>query len=265
LRKGVEKLRKEVARVKEGRELLSEKSSSLVESYRRWCFDESRREINADYPLLRKVRSHSALLFLEYQNQLRSKDEVRQLFSVLLKRNMHEMLTSKEQDIFHDYYNYCSGLMQYVAPNGKTLDVVRNSEQEMSYRSLYDKYTTPVSETRNKLRRHIRIQGREKLGALILDRAKALWFEKEINGLFVVTAIEFGGWNMVRYTHAIYSESGADRANMLLGGISVLGWLGISDTTWDWITPDEIHVVAEYICELCAYFIAQVSSIHGHI
>jgi hypothetical protein len=221
--------------------------------YRAWCLAECQAEYERDFRFVKLVRNESATLFLECIASLRSKEACLQLVMTLCKRDHSDgALTSEEQLIIDQYRQYFTE--PWVHQSGQILSSFRVSpeQQALKDRSYYD--GTKKQVITRQLRSGLKKAGKGRLGNLILERTSALRFEKQIGIGYVVTGFDFSGWHQMRYVHTIYAEPGGRLGTNISKGISVLGWMGISESTWDWLIPEDIPGTIQGVLELCEHF-----------
>jgi hypothetical protein len=221
--------------------------------YRAWCLTECQAEYSRNFRFVKLVRNESANSYLVYLSTLPSEEASFQFIMARCKRWENEVLTAEEQYMDDQYKQFLK--VPVVHPNGEVLGYsvrVSPEQQALKDRSYYD--GTKKQAITKGLRSGLKKSAKDRLGNLILERTSTLWFEKQIGIGYVVTAFEFSGWSQMKYVHTIHAEPGGRPGTNISKGISVLGWMGIGQSTWDWLIPEDIPGTIQGVLELCEHF-----------
>jgi hypothetical protein len=222
--------------------------------YRAWCLTECQAEYSRNFRFVKLVRNPGVFLVLEYLGTLQSEEARLQFVTALSKRDNSDVaLNSEDQQIIAHYIQF--GKVPFAHSSGEVLGYLSRvipEEQALKDRSYYD--GTKKQVITRQLRSGLKKAGKGRLGNLILERTSALRFEKQIGIGYVVTGFDFSGWHQMRYVHTIYAEPGGRLGTNISKGISVLGWMGISESTWDWLIPEDIPGTIQGVLELCEHF-----------
>jgi hypothetical protein len=253
IKKQAVQLRTEIGRRNYIREKLKDLPDQLLERYRSWALAECRAEFARGFALVKLVRNDEVLLFLEYLNTLSSVEAQLQFVATVCKRSLsNDPLEPEEQQILEQYLQFST--VPFLHPSGQLLPSARITPEQAALSNRFDSHRHEKKETLQALMSSLRKVGAQYLGDLIIEKSSALWFEKRVGSGYVVTALEFGGWAQLKYSHTIFAASGARPGTNILTGISILSWMGIGQSTWSWLIPDDLPDTVKSIFDLSGHF-----------
>jgi hypothetical protein len=214
-----------------------------------WAQEETRRELIADFPRVRRVNGTLAQKYVRFIATLKPSVAF-VAASALVKRYHKRALELMGESLSEQDHLWIERFLTFEEPFTPTWNPAiadknyRNVIESLEQHPHFDK-TKLAGELRRRLRgvfgsdgdNTINRQGRRYLterGPLVLN-----------------TDIDWGGRLPLRYSHTLFIAN----AQRVTHDISLLSWLGVcSDTSWNWVANTDISSAAELVAELCAYF-----------
>jgi hypothetical protein len=231
--------------------------------YYRWCLEDSERERQENFPLVKEIRSFVAFLFLEFIDSCGS-TEIRNLMTCGIKRNnsravelASENISEAERDIHQKYIKYFT---KEITWQGQQLTSLRMPlrESQIRDRELSGQTSTTIKSA--DLKRALKQALRPASGPTPRSQRATLEYCQTLDSWYVLTNLDFSGKAQLAYSHQISPRRTVDFCpTYLYGGISLLNWCGIHpNTSFDLIQTNEIDDVAESMRKICGHFLEKV-------
>lgn len=253
LKTAAAELRSQIERRRQFQEQFKGAAKEFQQRYRKWCLDESQAECIRNFGLTRLVRNDEGALFLDFIGTLFSIETRQHFVTALCKRSCcNEGLSSEEQQFIDKYVQFSRPSV--VHSTGKIVTSIRVLPEQEALKRRFYRHRIEKDGIAKQLRSALRDEDRAHLGEIIVENASALWFEKKIAAMYVVTAFEFSGWTQMRYLHTIHALPGAHPGTKIFTGISILEWMGIGQSAWSWLVPDDVPDAIRGVRKLCAHF-----------
>jgi len=254
VKKAAAQLRAQIEAINRQQKKLQGLPEEFQRRYRAWCLTECQAEYFRNFRLVKLIRNPEVFLSLEYIGTLRSEEARVQFVTTLCKRdNSDGALNSDEQRTIERYIQF--GKVPFTHSSGDVLGYsVRVTHEEQALKDRSYQHGAEKRVITKVLRSALKKTGKGHLGNLILETTSALWFEKQIGIAYVVTAFEFSSWHQMKYVHTIYAEPGGRLGTNISKGVSILTWMGIGESTWDWLIPEDIPGTIQGVLELCEHF-----------
>jgi hypothetical protein len=232
--------------------------------YYRWSLSDSERELEEDFPLVRRIKSSIALLFLDFAESSK-RQNTRKLMTGNIKRFnprgaelAGDSVNDEEGAVRQEFLDY---LTPEVVLQGQRLTSKRVSpraslirEQEFAGRSRIERKTLKQALVRS-------------LEPLLAkpERAPAagLHYWLPVDGWHLATSLDLSGRKQLYYGHWISARRRIDSCSTnLQPAISLLSWCGIHpNTSFDLIQEHEIDEVATSIREMCEHFLQHTTEL----
>lgn len=228
-----------------------------------WCLQEAKKEIEQDYPILRKINSSSTLAMIDRLNLLSESDRYF-LISSLIKgthqRYINQELTQEEQDIIKHYQNQDVRVACYTKHlnafemgvyNLACQTAAANTREEIKKR-----YNEIIKLDKKKLKASIEAKLKPICGKVCGRDGSNNWDHCLNYGSYLIeTNVDISiRFRCIQYCHAIIAD---DKNNVILrNGISILRCLGLSsDTPLYGFLASEEEKAAETLAAVCKHFI----------
>jgi hypothetical protein len=212
-----------------------------------WAKEEIKREVREGFPLLRKLETGGAFLFLNYTKSF-STDDCIDLMTACLKRNMKEAAESFGETYSRRDADLVEGFIRSpIVQNPSHLKLLgRQLEGEKN-----------LFADRKVLRTLIKAELKPILGEKITKYSTATWvYLTPIGSWTVQTNIDTGGKCQLTYFHRIGSPF---HPFLYEHPISVLSWLGtFGQAQWSDLTNDDVPGTVQLLSQCCAHFLAVV-------
>lgn len=217
--------------------------------YYRWALGDFRREIQEDFPFLRRIKGRASLRLLAAMEPLRREEQIR--FSVALVKRFHpqalevtgEYSTIEENELIRGYVD------SILVPTRKEQEIDRQI-QEGSLRLEVNK---------KELADLIKAELQPILGSPSeVWGPGEWWYVTPIANWSVRTSVNVAGKSgyQLDYHHRVGIVA---PPRYLVQWTSVLSWLGISSQTiWDLLTKSDASEAARTLALLCSHFIQAV-------
>lgn len=263
LKTAAAKLRSEVERRRKLQEGLRVPAAKFLQGYSDWCLRECRAECVRNFRLLGLVRNDQAASFLDYVWTLPSSEAREQFVVSLCKRSCYDAeLSAEEKQAIEKYIKF--GMPDVLHSSGEIASSVRMGPDQQALRERFYQRKITNQAVSKQLRKALRKASGSVLGKVIRDNNSALWLEKQVGSVYVVTAFEFGGWTQMKYLHTVFTSPGAEPGTSILSGISILRWMGIGESTWSWLIDDDVSGAAQSVINLCEHFFDEANLLlHG--
>ena len=222
-----------------------------------WARVDANREHSQDFPYLGRIKSSSALRFMEYFGAL-SEQQKPIAMRAMVKRFHQKGATLSGDAIAPDEQTIIEGYLswkQVRIPGTSKAAWDPCSKAERQLRELERAGSLEFKVNRGKLRGILV----ESLSPIIGERDQS-WMAGDtwrhclrIGDWLVLTCFDTGGRNrQLAYDHTICVREHV----YLLERTSILSWLGISSQTeWDLVTNSELQDVADTLIHLCRHFL----------
>lgn len=211
--------------------------------YYRWQISEWAREIKNEYPFLRLVKEDSMIQIMEGLPD----DKKMIMAKALVNRGISEEYLEKlggkhteEEKRFIDYFIEEGRRLRHIF-------ACQTSLEDCNYHIKIDK---------KKFKQYIIEALSPILGSDIENQGGGVFvFCMPVGAWKIYTGIDIGGSrHNLSYEHAIESAGGKRIAH----NISVLAWLGICQTQWQYLSNDDLKPTAESLSILCKHFMIAV-------
>lgn len=258
LKTAAQQLRSEIERRQQLQERLKVPAAKFLQSYSDWSLMECRAECARNFSLVALVRNDQAATFLDYVRNLPSSADREQFVVSLCKRSCCDVELSPEgKQAIENYLRF--GSPDVVHSSGEIASSVRLGPEQQALRERFYQRKITNQAVSQRLRSDLKKAARSVLGKVIRDNTSALWFEKQVGNVYVVTSFEFGGWAQMKYLQSVFTSPGAEPGTSILAGISVLRWMGIGESTWSWLVDDDVSDAAHSVIRLCAHFLESLT------
>lgn len=230
--------------------------------YLQWCLGQIDREILADFPTVRRIPSHAAMLFLEFIEK-RSREEILAFltggvgeynprgFSRLGVPLTQEQVAQRQQ--FREFFR------TEIDWHGQRLSSVRIPAQEARIQEREYRGETTTNIRARELRPYF-----ERALAPVLGKPEkgtgGLQYVSRTSSWHVRTILDFSGQAQLGYTTAIWARRSVDLCpTYLKADISPMSALGIHpETKFDLIERSTIEGAAQGVAEFTAKVMAAI-------
>jgi len=202
-----------------------------------WAKEDARREFSEGFPFIRQIRNLATLRFLHFAESLEKRE--RTVFSSALLKRSHQRAVELQQDFpsaeetaLLDRYSNCDDIQVWE------LEAQARRANKAKFRKMLSNRLAPI------------------LGVPIevAPNRETSVYQTQIRCWTVRTWIGTGGRRVLGYSHAVNARESVH----LHDNISVLGWLGISQTDWMYLSEAESDEAAECLGQLCRRFLSVV-------
>jgi hypothetical protein len=244
----------------ESQSLLYYAPEAFEERYYEWALADAAREVEQDFPFIRRVRDDNAYKFLELIQPM-TKAEKSHFITALSRRFRQSILTgieciSPEDKKFIRLFN--------ESDYGEILPGIRGRLPITRYLGRKTLITRDEPLTLARINRKSLSQAAiEHLRSVLGDKGQfsgplAWHCETQIGPIRVWTSLDAGK----RLHHLSYLHHLSDGDKRILNGVSTMKWLGISpQTDWQLGSDSEIDETAEALGIFCKHFVDAVRSI----
>ncbi len=217
--------------------------------YYRWASGDFRREIQEDFPFLRRIKGRASLRLMAAMKSLQREEQMR--FSTALVKRFHpqalaitgEYLTAEENELVQRYVD--------------SILVPTKEEQEIDRRIQAG--TLCLKLNKKELATLINRELQMILGSPSKVRgSREWWYLASIGDWNVHTNVNVAGRHLYQldYHHRIGT---VDHSCYLAQWATFLSWLGVSSqTTWDLLTESDTPEAVETLALLCSHFMQAV-------
>ena len=215
--------------------------------YYRWALDDARREVEANFPLLRNVKSSLPMRAVAFFESMPGPERLAAM-TALVKRN-HRRGVALTGDSWHD------------ADEERIDQDYRNAARISPPEEEWYRHAMLHDHAKLKLdRRRFLAAVKAELVPILgpgqpFSTAHEWRYETPIGPWALVTFIDVGGSvHQLAYTQTIR----VDPAHVLKEGLSICGWLGIGGghTVWNRLTEADTAAAARSLTSVCAHFLS---------
>jgi hypothetical protein len=239
-------------RCSEAQILLAPLRGEFARRYYLWCLEQSRRELEADFPSIRAIKSHVAFLFLDFAETC-SQEELRTLMVDGIKR-----FNPRATELTNDYITpdeeairsrFVAFFQDEVILHGQRLSRMRipTRKAEIWERELASKTSTQIKS--KQLKRTLLETFDPIWGKPERTHSLGLHFSKPFGSWHVTTALDLAGNAQLNYGHRICARRRIDLCPTDLNpSICPMSWCGIHrGTAFDLIQTSEVQEIAETV------------------
>lgn len=99
------------------------------------------------------------------------------------------------------------------------------------------------------------------LGKAVSSRGKVFHYETHIKNFVISTEFDLGGWSRFRYLHSVSYQDPVSGKGSHVIMTDFLRWLGMGQTSWEFINNEDIPDAANVVGELCNSFMMGIRQI----
>jgi hypothetical protein len=204
----------------------------LVRFYK-WAREDMLRESREGFPFVRRITNPTAMLFLAFASPLREQDAAA-FYSGIVKRShrravelLQDFPSAEENVLLEQYRRHTLLARPVVPPRGPRTS--RAKIRKALLRGLSPALGNPLE----------------------LSANREMWMYQMPIGCWTLrTSIDTGGKRLLGYWHTIVAREPV----LLHDQLSLLGWLGISQTEWTQAQEEDYAGIAECLVELHVHF-----------
>lgn len=227
--------------------------------YYDWSLDQSRKELEQDFPNLRRVRSSLVFLFLEFIED-RTRSDVHDLMTGGIKRFQPraaelrgQRVTQREAGLHQQFVDYFS---EEIILQGTPMTAFRVPRTERRLRDEELAGRVKFHQNKKQLREALKrkfyaagIEPQSEFGA-------GLNFCEPIGDWYLITSLDVSGQSQLECSQRVAPRRTIDTCfTDLLAGANLLSWCGIHpNTRYDLIQTGELDVVVESVLAACQMF-----------
>lgn len=221
----------------------------LVQYYR-WALDETRKELLADLPRVRRVKGGLAQKYVRFIGSLKP-NAVFPAATALVRRYHKRALEVMGEKLNEEDQGWIDVFLKF---EGIFTPTWNPAIVDQEWNALVDSLKGPRLDKR-RLARELR----SRLKPIFESDGEAFGpqvrrYTTNHSSLVLQTYIDWGGRLPLRYDHSVITWRG-NVMHRIIQSASLLAWLGVCGTTsWDFLTNEEIIPAAELVAELCAHF-----------
>lgn len=224
--------------------------------YYEWSLEQSNKELEEDFPHVRRVKSSLVFLFLEFIES-RTRAELRELMTGGLKRFQQravelkgEKISAREQEIHQQFINYFS---EPVVIHGTAMTSFRVSKRERQLREEELAGQLRFNQDKKKFRGELKRKFQSAALNPESEFRSGLSYCEQFGNWYLMTSLDVSGKSQLEYSQRIACRRTIDTClTDLLPGASLLSWCGIHpNTRYDLIKEDELEEVAASVLAAC--------------
>lgn len=241
---------------------MSAPQKEFAATFYRWAQRDAEREFSEGFPFLRRIKYTAVADYLGFVKKLSEGDK--RLFRTGMVKRSHsqgvflvgDSLTVAEQTLTEQYLN-----------RNRVKDPLLGSVLVLS--RAQEKRAKELAAGTKKYqidRQKLRVALKEKLAPVLGSSTqnfggKVLWrYSTAVGKWTVETWLDTG----TRLTQFSYSHTVSLRPKVrLVEGTSILAWLGIHSTSWDFLTDADIPGAAALVAEVSSHFLDAMSKLAG--
>lgn len=220
--------------------------------YYEWSFEQAEKELEQDFPHVRRVKSSLVFLFLEFVEG-HTRAETRDLMTGGIKRFQQraaelrgESLTEKEQAIHRQFVDFFS---EEIVIQEKPMTSFRVSRQERQLRDQELAGTLRFQQNKKNFREELKRKFHSAGFKAESEFSAGLNYCEQFGDWYLMTTLDVSGKSQLTCSHRLAARRTIDTCPTdLLPGANLLSWCGIHpNTRYDLIREDELDCVAESV------------------
>ena len=253
-------------RCSEAQILLAPLQDEFARRYYHWCLEQSRRELEADFPSIRAIKSHVAFLFLDFAETC-SQQELRTLmvdgikgFHPRATELTNDLITPDEETMRRRFVAF---FQDEVILHGQRLSRMRTPTRkaEIWERELVGKTSTLIKS--KQLKRALLETFEPILGKPERTDSLGLHFSKLFGSWHVTTVLDLAGPAQLNYGQRISARRRIDLCPTDLDpSICPMSWCGIHrGTAFDLIQTSEVQEIAATVARFSSHVVEVIPAL----
>jgi hypothetical protein len=234
--------------------------SSNVNGFRlrlyKWAKQDAQREVQEDFPFLRQIKGSSAWRILALMESL-SEDDRLQLASSLVKGIAGEAaLVACNEEWNHIDVNWRNKFRHACIIEPITYEI----EEKFLRKIVSGELSFKIR--KKEFKSLLKSELQSVVGDLSHGKGDILIYQKDLADWSIRTVIDIGGSQQLRYDHqVIYANSQRELSSLEPSSIHFLRWLGMGETSWDYLTEEDTPLAAKTLSDICSHFMQALPSL----